>query len=1106
MNLYKSGYIVYSSSLSQSIFDVTESINYSKTYNTESIVNTALTYDGTNYTAYVGLLSLDTKGISERKVLTNSILSYVITGSTINFRSKTLPEGVENKIKLVSYSGNLDTDSAYSIISSSHQSLIVGEIDLTDYYTYTTGSDNYQSGTLVNSGSFTVNISSSVVNRYGYTNLIGYVDHLYQKKDFNEKENQILVDDIVNDSLGSPNSLGTSISSGSAYIAFNTQYSSNPSNLALQIYKNNFDGTFTKLSSPSTQFQSEDSERGISFSKTNTNYLIRSVNISPYIRIFKRSGDIFSSISNPTQLPTGNVLSIDFTNDDSYVAMAHANTPYISMYSKSGDTFTKTSNPGQLPTNLGVCLNFSNNGTYLSLGSLGSPYLMIYKRSGSSLTLLSSPTSAPQSYVKSVKFSPDDTYLAIAQSQSPLLLIYKRNGDSFSLISNPTTQPLSSNNNSIHFNSTGDYLFYGSNSTQDVLIYKRNGDNFEYHSKMDGVFGGTIYGMDISNENYLSSAHISSDPKNIIKKFNIVKDNYTQTILSSSDIGEYTVISQSIPNHVYNKIIEPSTTGTITFSSSLSESVYNASSSLEYSRSYGELISSVELDDNTYTCKVGFVSFDVPVYKSNSYTYTASINIKFNQNSQISRSNVLPDEVENKLYIVKYNGDVLSDDPYNIITSSYQIPQSNLVNTVDLSKYYTYNTSSDSNVASSSNIGYYTASIIVPDEYITYGETNNFLVYNDQFVKKQDFINQVEGYDIEQGLTKLEDPSSLPAGLVFGSSFSSDNTYLAIANSNSPNIVIYKRSGDTFTKLANPDTLPVNQAQSVTFSSDDVYLVFGHISSPFITIYKRSGDTFTKLADPTSLPVNRVHSVTFSSDNTYLATAHFTSPFITIYKRSGDTFTKLADPTSLPTGNGRGVSFSSDNTYLAIAHDTSPFITIYKRSGDTFTKLTNPTSLPANSGYSVSFSINGDYLAVGHISSPFITIYKRSGDTFTKLTNPTSLPIGDSYGVSFSSDDVYLTVGHNISPYLTIYKKSGDTFTKLANPDTLPTSGSRSISISHNNAYLVIGNLSFPYVHIYGSPSITQNKTSFRLNPDIELEIDVKYPVANLVELMGVSR
>ena len=138
------------------------------------------------------------------------------------------------------------------------------------------------------------------------------------------------------------------------------------------------------------------------------------------------------------------------------------------------------------------------------------------------------------------------------------------------------------------------------------------------------------------------------------------------------------------------------------------------------------------------------------------------------------------------------------------------------------------------------------------------------------------------------------------------------------------------------TKLADPSTLPAGDGSGAAFSPDGTYLAVANSTSPFITIYKRSGDTFVKLDNPSTLPTGNGKGTAFSPDGTYLAVSHSNSSRITIYKRSGDTFTKLADPSALPTSIGNGTAFSPDGTYLAVAHSSSPFITIYKAPLKTF--------------------------------------------------------------------------------------------------------------------------------------------------------------------------
>lgn len=385
----------------------------------------------------------------------------------------------------------------------------------------------------------------------------------------------------------------------------------------------------------------------------------------------------------------------------------------------------------------------------------------------------------------------------------------------------------------------------------------------------------------------------------------------------------------------------------------------------------------------------------------------------------------------------------------------------------------------DSNLRKIAHGGNVARVTTTPDDTIlamdTLPDGTTYLVTRDGYVQKYDPDGVLEWeYYLRDSMSKLDDPSTLPASGAYSVAFSSNDSYLAVGGAGSPCLTIYKRSGDAFTKLPDPNTLPNGQGDSLDFSSDDTYLALGASGAPYLVIYKRDGDTFTKLPDPSTLPPEDGNDVAFSSSGTYLAVAHLQPPYITIYKRSGDTFTKLPDPDTLPVQSGLadyeadGVSFSPDENYLAVAHDDEPFVTIYKRSGDTFTKLPDPDTLPGGVGAGVSFSSNGSYLAVAHNDPPCIAIYKRSGDTFTKLPEPDVAPSAtNGRTVSFSSDDRYLAISLDISPYLTIYRKTGDEFTKLPDRDVVSAISSFGATFSSNNMFLAVAVAADPYVVIY---------------------------------------
>ena len=85
-------------------------------------------------------------------------------------------------------------------------------------------------------------------------------------------------------------------------------------------------------------------------------------------------------------------------------------------------------------------------------------------------------------------------------------------------------------------------------------------------------------------------------------------------------------------------------------------------------------------------------------------------------------------------------------------------------------------------------------------------------------------------------------------------------------------------------KLSNPADLPTGTIRNVSFSSNDTYLAVAHQTSPYFTVYKRSGDTFNELTGIEGLP-GAGSGVSFSSDGTYLAVSHYGSPCLTVYKR-----------------------------------------------------------------------------------------------------------------------------------------------------------------------------------------------------------------------------
>ncbi len=130
-------------------------------------------------------------------------------------------------------------------------------------------------------------------------------------------------------------------------------------------------------------------------------------------------------VEDPSTLPASTAWGCAFSPDGKYLAVAHENSPYITIYKRSGDTFTKVSDPSSLPTGTGYGCAFSPDGTYLAVAHYDSPYITIYKRSGDTFTKVSNPSSLPTGTGWGCAFSPDGMYLAVAHFNSPYITIYK---------------------------------------------------------------------------------------------------------------------------------------------------------------------------------------------------------------------------------------------------------------------------------------------------------------------------------------------------------------------------------------------------------------------------------------------------------------------------------------------------------------------------------------------------------------------------------------------------------------------------------------------------------------------------------------------------------
>jgi hypothetical protein len=93
------------------------------------------------------------------------------------------------------------------------------------------------------------------------------------------------------------------------------------------------------------------------------------------------------------------------------------------------------------------------------------------------------------------------------------------------------------------------------------------------------------------------------------------------------------------------------------------------------------------------------------------------------------------------------------------------------------------------------------------------------------------------GFSLLIPALKIADPATLPTGTGYGSSWSPDGRYLAIAHDTSPYVTIYDWVTGSPVKVANPATLPTGIGRGASWSPDGRYLAIAHDTTPYSTIY-----------------------------------------------------------------------------------------------------------------------------------------------------------------------------------------------------------------------------------------------------------------------------
>lgn len=295
---------------------------------------------------------------------------------------------------------------------------------------------------------------------------------------------------------------------------------------ALTIWKQD-DTSFTNINQPSTQ-PTGDEGYTIDFSPDGTYLAVGAFSFTPYLTLYKRTGDSFDVISAPTI--SQKVKQVAFSPDGEHLAVTQAVSVLI--YKRTGDTFSL------IDTIAGVaadCLAYSPNGNMLIICTNSSNFVRIYTIAGDIYT--AGAVYAIGGIPWACDFTSDGTKFAVSiQNTTNTYTIYDVGVDtlSVSLSINSATS-----GRALRYSPDGSYMAAGRANGLDIY---RTSDYTVISSPM------TFAALDVSwssDSSYVAAAGPENTGVRCIKVFNQIGGTFTEVLPPDPPVTEGLAVAYS---------------------------------------------------------------------------------------------------------------------------------------------------------------------------------------------------------------------------------------------------------------------------------------------------------------------------------------------------------------------------------------------------------------------------------------------------------------------------------------------------------------------------------------------------------------------------------
>lgn len=247
--------------------------------------------------------------------------------------------------------------------------------------------------------------------------------------------------------------------------------------------------------------------------------------------------------------------------------------------------------------------------------------------------------------------------------------------------------------------------------------------------------------------------------------------------------------------------------------------------------------------------------------------------------------------------------------------------------------------------------------------------------------------------------------------------YSPDGQHLiSVENNVSPNMIIRKRTGDSYASLSFPYT--ADDISAVVYSKDGSRLFvaspLGTSSVPTIRVFTRAGDTYSLFASYAH-GLGVIYDMAPTADGKKLVVVGANGS--RLYDVSSSTWVQVANLDGTP--NARVTAITSDEKYIAIGGGIasgSYRVSILKSVEGSYNPIATLSDLVTTPS-DLAFSLDDSFLVVSQAANPGFVCYSRTDDRFTLLALPNAYPnVGSCF--NFNSDGTKLCViGQGVSVY-----------------------------------------------------------------------------------------